>query len=117
MNRRRPGGSILCRRPSDLQLNCNDRAAREQEAARARGSLMRLAAIKSPSSLLLGADKMTTTILLVAVVGGLHAEGFFLAEADGVETISGNPQGDQVLFHRSGAAIAEGEVVFCRATL
>ena len=60
---------------------------------------------------------MTAAILLVAVIGGLHAERLFLAEADGVETISGDSQRDQVLFHRSGAAIAEGEVVFRRTAL
>ncbi len=60
---------------------------------------------------------MTTAILLVAVVGRLHAEGLFFAEADGVEAIGRDPQGDQVLFDRRGAAIAEGEVVFRRAAL
>jgi len=35
---------------------------------------------------------VAAAILLIAIFRGLHAEGFFLAEADGVEAIGGNAQ-------------------------
>jgi hypothetical protein len=42
----------------------------------------------------------------------LHAEGLFLAEADGVETVAGKAEADEVLLDGVGAAITKREVVF-----
>src|ERR1700730_1729594 len=62
-------------------------------------------------------DKMTTAILLVAVLGCLHAKRFFLAEAHGVKTVRRETERNEVLLDGAGTAIAEGKVVFGRATL
>jgi hypothetical protein len=81
------------RRPLDVQLNFNDRAAREQEFARAR-LVEAVGGKESPASLLLRTDKMAAAILLIAIFRGLHAEGLLFAEADGVEAIGRNAQRD-----------------------
>ena len=60
---------------------------------------------------------MAAAILLVAGFGGFHAEGLFFAVADGAEAIGRDAQGDEILFHGGGAAIAETEVVFGGAAL
>ena len=70
-----------------------------------------------PTKLLLGADEVAAAILLIAVFGGLHAEGLFLAEADGVDAIGGDAQRDEILLGGAGAAIAQSEVVFGRTAL
>src|SRR6202161_2137341 len=62
--------------------------------------------------LLLCPDEVTTAILLIAVFRGLHAEGLFFAEADGVDAIGGGAQGDEVLLRGAGTTIAESKVVF-----
>jgi hypothetical protein len=60
---------------------------------------------------------VAAAILLVALFRGLHAKGFFLAEADRVYALGGDSKGDQVLLDGAGAAIAQSEVVFGRTAL
>src|SRR6267143_2574939 len=60
---------------------------------------------------------MTATVLLPAGLVALVAEGLLLAEADGAEAIGRNAQRNDILLHGSGAAIAQGQVVFRGATL
>ena len=47
----------------------------------------------------------------------LHAEGLFLAVADGAQPVRRNAERYKELFYGGGAAVAEGEVVFRRTTL
>src|SRR5712692_7763206 len=61
---------------------------------------------------LLGADEVAATILLPAGFVALRAEGLFLAETDGADAVGGDAQGDEILLDRTGATIAEREVVF-----
>src|ERR1700747_3120358 len=77
---------------------------------------MRLTVMSRRSGLLLGPDKVAAAILLIALFRRLHAEGLFLAEADGGEAIGGNTQRDQILLDSAGAAISQSEVVFRGAT-
>ena len=58
---------------------------------------------------------MAAAVLLPAGFVGLHAEGLFLAEADGVEISGRNAEVDKVLLDGVGAAIAKGEIVFSGA--
>jgi hypothetical protein len=64
--------------------------------------------LSTSNGLLLGSNEMAAAVLLVAVFGGLHAERLFLAEADGVETVGGNTQGNQVLLDGACTAVSEG---------
>src|SRR4029077_4348349 len=66
---------------------------------------------------LLSADEVAAAVLLPAGFVVVGAEGLFLAEADGAHAIGRDAQGDEILLHRAGAAIAEREVVFRRAAL
>ena len=68
-------------------------------------------------ALLLCPDEVTAAILLVAILGGLHAEGLLFTEADGIDAIAGDAQGDEVLLHGTGTTIAESKVVFGRTAL
>jgi len=58
---------------------------------------------------------VAAAVLLPAGFVGLHAEGLFFAEADGVEISGRNAEVDKVLLDGVGAAIAKGEVVFSGA--
>src|SRR6266436_4330498 len=60
---------------------------------------------------------MAATVLLPATFVVFHAEGLFLAVADGAQPVRGNTQRDEVLLHGAGAAIAKPEVVFGGAAL
>src|SRR6266704_3147961 len=60
---------------------------------------------------------MAATVLLPATFDVLHAEGLFLAGADGAQPVCGNTQRDEVLLHGAGAAIAKPEIVFGGAAL
>src|ERR1700722_14870093 len=62
--------------------------------------------------LLCDPDEVSTAILLVAILGGLHAERLLFAEANGVDAVGGDAQGDEVLLHGAGTTIAESKVVF-----
>ena len=57
-------------------------------------------------------DEMAAAVLLPAGFVGLHAEGLFLAEADGAEISGRNAEVDKVLLDGVGAAIAKSKVVF-----
>src|SRR6267142_2007207 len=60
---------------------------------------------------------MAATVLLVARLVVLVAEGLLLAEANGAEAVGRNPQRNEVLLDGGGAAIAQAQVVFRGATL
>src|SRR6266404_2363626 len=60
-------------------------------------------------------NEMAAAVLLPAGFVGLHAEGLFLAEADGIEISGRNAEVDKVLLDGVGAAIAKGEIVFSGA--
>ena len=62
-----------------------------------------------------GFDEMAAAILLPAALVVLHAEGLLLAETDGVELARGDAEGNKILLHGGGAAVAETEIVFGRA--
>src|SRR2546423_4480608 len=55
---------------------------------------------------------MAPAVLLPAALVVLAAELLFLAEADGVQSVGGNAQRDEVLLDGARAAIAKREVVF-----
>src|SRR5690348_7634115 len=56
-------------------------------------------------------DEVAAAVLLPAGFVGLHAEGLFLAEADGAEIGGRDAQVDEILLDGVGAAIAQSEVV------
>src|SRR5216684_1077713 len=64
-----------------------------------------------------GFHEMAATVLLPASFGALHAEGLFLAEADGADAVGGDAERNGVLLHGVGTANAEGQVVFRGAAL
>src|ERR1700731_4397064 len=57
-------------------------------------------------------DEVATAVLLPAGFVGFHAEGLFLAVADGVEIGGRDAEVDEVLLDGVGTAIAQSEVVF-----
>jgi len=59
-----------------------------------------------------GWDEVAAAVLGVALFAGLHAEGLFLAEADGVHAIAGDAESDEIRADGIGAAYAESQVVF-----
>jgi hypothetical protein len=65
----------------------------------------------TPTRKLLGLDEVAAAVLGVALFARLHAEGLFLAEADGVEAVAGNAEIDEILLDGVGAAITQREVV------
>jgi hypothetical protein len=62
-------------------------------------------------------DEVAAAVLGVALFGGLHAEGLFLAEADRVHAVAGNAEADHVGANGIGTADAESEVVLGGAAL
>src|SRR5260370_37571463 len=60
---------------------------------------------------------MAATVLLVARLVVLVAEGLLLAEANGAEAVGRNAQRNEVLLDGAGAAIAQAQVVFRGAPL
>src|SRR5947209_770777 len=60
---------------------------------------------------------MAATVLLPATFVVLHAEGLFLAVADGAQPVCRNSERDKVLLHGAGAAIAVAQIVFGGAAL
>src|SRR5262245_34598963 len=79
---------------------------------RARLVWFRRVAMFGRPRLLLVANEVAAAVLLIAILGGLHAEGLFLAEANGVDAIGGDAQRNEILLHGAGATISESEVVF-----
>src|ERR1700682_2736918 len=67
--------------------------------------------------MLIGANKMAAAVFLVAVLVRFHTERLLFAVADGAEAICGDTQGNKILFHGAGTAIAKTEVVFGGTTL
>lgn len=59
-----------------------------------------------------GRNEVATTVLGIALFGGLHAERLFFAEADRVEAIAGDAQADEIGADGIGATYAQGQVVF-----
>src|SRR5579884_4459606 len=83
-----------------------------------RGSLFSLS-VKRPMSenRLLRHHEVAAAVRLPALLVVLGAEGLFLAIADGVQAVGGNPQRNEVLLYRIRAAVAKREVVLGRAAL
>lgn len=69
------------------------------------------------NEVLVGADEMAATILLVARFAGFTAEWLFFAVAHGAEAIGRDTQRDEILLHGGGATISQAEVVFGGAAL
>src|SRR5580704_16335991 len=62
-------------------------------------------------------DEVAAAVLGVTFFGGLHAEGLFLAEADGVHAVTRNAEADHIGANGVGTTYAESEVVFGGAAL
>jgi len=60
---------------------------------------------------------VTAAVLLPARLLALHAEGLFLAVADGTQPVGRNAERYKELLYGAGSAVAEAEVVFRRTTL
>src|SRR5450432_3647540 len=60
---------------------------------------------------------MAAAILLVAIIRRLHTERLLLTKADGIQAVSRDAEGDEVLLGGTGAAIAQSQVVFGGAAL